>query len=83
MVVLRAPVPRTLIHCATADAVKEQRAAWVQLGAAGEVSGADRVPVMVLRDVSQQQPHGMPTLLHLSHSKGMEEQGISVRLKVK
>lgn len=33
MVVLRAPVPRTLIHCATADAVKEQRAAWVQLGA--------------------------------------------------
>lgn len=46
-------------------------------------SGADREPMMLLRDVSQQQPHGTPTFLHLSHSKRIEEQRISVHLKVK
>lgn len=68
----------------TGDAVKKQRTAWMQLGT-GEPWC--RVPVMALRDVQGQEPHGMPEFLHLSccwllGAKGSEEQGISGCLKL-
>lgn len=47
------------------DTVQKQRTAWILLDT-GEPWC--RVPVMALRDVRGQQPHGLPKFLHLSCS---------------